>query len=151
MLYNSRIGRRTRRISDSKLTADSLRDRRRISDADKIEDDEDVDLDKVNLTPEELQDLLELLPYKDALIKIAKGEFEIEKVEEVDETEEADDTEEDKGEEAEEDNFEEDENFDEDADETTEEEDDFDDEDETEPVADSVIDAWSKRLKGNNK
>lgn len=150
MLYNSRIGRRTRRISDSKLT-DSLRDRRRITDADKIEDDEDADLDNVNLTSEELQDLLELLPYKDALIKIAKGEFEIEKVEEVDETEEADDTEEDKGgEEAEEDNFEEDENFDEEAEDTTEE-DDFDDEDETEPVADSVIDAWSKRLKGNNK
>lgn len=150
MLYNSRIGRRTRRISDSKLTG-SLRDRRRIADADKIEDDEDVDLDNVNLTSEELQDLLELLPYKDALIKIAKGEFEIEKVEEVDETEEADDTEEDKGgEEAEEDNFEEDENFDEEAEDTTEE-DDFDDEDETEPVADSVIDAWSKRLKGNNK
>lgn len=146
-MYNSRIGRRTRRISDSK-DSPKLRDRRFVDE----NDDDDAELGDVNLTPEEVQGLLELLPYKEALIKIAKGEFEIEKVEEVDEDEADEGTDEGTDTEAEEENFEEDEDFaegndDEDSDEDYE---DFDEEDEA--VEDSAVnDAWRKRLAGNNK
>ena len=70
-MYNSRLGRRTRRISDSKPSP-KLRDRRFI-DEDDDNEDEVVELGDMKLTPEEVQGLLELLPYKEALIKIAKG------------------------------------------------------------------------------
>lgn len=151
-MYNSRIGRRTKRISDSKL-APKLRDRRRFVDEDDDEE-ETVELGDIKLTPEEIQGLLELLPYKEALIKIAKGEFEIEKVEEAEEDEDAE-TEEAEAEDL--DNFEEDENLagDEDSDESDEsdDEEDYEDfEEDEEAVEDSaVVDAWKKRLKGNNR
>ena len=149
-MYNSRIGRRTRRVSDSKLNP-RLQDRR-VVDAD--DDVEDVKLGDLNLTPEEVQGLLELLPYKEALIKIAKGEFEIEKVEEAEETEE-DETAEgetEEGAESEEDNFEADEDMNtEGSDEEEFDEEDYEDE-EDETVEDSaVVDAWAKRLKCNQK
>ena len=146
-MYNSRIGRRTRRISDSKVSP-KLRDRRFVDE----DDDDDAELGDANLTPEEVQGLLELLPYKEALIKIAKGEFEIEKVEEVDEDEADEGTDEGTDTEADEENFEEDEDFAEGNDEDSDEEDyeDFDEEDEA--VEDSAVnDAWRKRLAGNNK
>ena len=148
-MYNSRIGRRTRRISDSKdnatLHSRTLRDMR-VKDAD---DDEDVEIGGVKLTTEEVQGLLELLPYKEALIKIAKGEFEIEKVEA-----EADaEAEESEGSEAEEENFEEDEDF---SEEGSDDEGDYDEDEDydedSDVVGDSAInDAWTKRLSGNSK
>ena len=145
-MYNSRLARRSKRISDSKLSA-KLRDRRRVCD----EDDDDLDditIGNANLTDDEIQGLLELLPYKDALIKIAKGEFEIERVEEAEEEEAPA---EEAPAEAEEENFEEDEDFSEEGEAEDFEEEDFDEE-ENEVVEDSaVVDAWSKRLKGNNK
>lgn len=148
-MYNSRLGRRTRRVSDSKL-APKLRDRRFV-DADD-DDDNDAELGDMNLTPEEIQGLLELLPYKEALIKIAKGEFEIEKVEEVDEDEESGD---DEAESEDLDNFEEDENLagDEDSDSEDEEDyEDFEEDEEETPASDSAnTEAWRKRLAGNNK
>ena len=141
-MYNSRLARRSKRISDGKLSA-KLRDRRRVCD----EDDDDLDditIGNANLTDDEIQGLLELLPYKDALIKIAKGEFEIERVEEAEE-EDAEEV----PAEAEEENFEEDEDFSEDDNAEDLDEEDFDEE-ENEVVEDSaVVDAWSKRL--NNK
>lgn len=144
-MYNSRLARRSKRISDGKLSA-KLRDRRRVCD----EDDDDLDditIGNANLTDDEIQGLLELLPYKDALIKIAKGEFEIERVEEAEEEEDAEEA----PAEAEEENFEEDEDFSEDDNAEDLDEEDFDEE-ENEVVEDSaVVDAWSKRLKGNNK
>lgn len=150
-MYN-RFGRRTKRISDSKTTV-KPRDLRRLSDAD--DEDEDIIEGKEtealkNLTEEEVQGLLELLPYKDALIKIAKGEFEIEKVEEVeeDENEEAEGTE---GTEAEEENFEEDEDLE--GAPTEESEDDYDEyeDEDTEEVEDSARrEIWENRLKGND-
>ena len=154
-MYNSRIGRRTRRISDSKdnatLHSRTLRDMR-VKDAD---DDEDVEIGGVKLTTEEVQGLLELLPYKEALIKIAKGEFEIEKVEEADDEEaEADaEAEESEGSEAEEENFEEDEDF---SEEGSDDEGDYDEDEDydedSDVVGDSAInDAWTKRLSGNSK
>ncbi len=153
-MYNSRIGRRTRRVSDSKLNP-RLQDRR-VVDADD-DDAEDLKLGDLNLTPEEVQGLLELLPYKEALIKIAKGEFEIEKVEEAEETEEAKEDETAEGEteegaESEEENFEADEDMStEGSDEEEFDEEDYEDE-EDETVEDSaVVDAWAKRLKGNQK
>ncbi len=154
-MYNSRIGRRTRRTSDVKdnatLRSRAIRDMR-VKDAD---DDDDVEIGGINLTNEEVQGLLELLPYKEALIKIAKGEFEIEKVEEAEEDEETEEGSE--GSEAEEENFEEDEDYsndEEDADEGEEDfdEEDYDDEEGDEAVEDSaIVDAWSKRLSGNSK
>ena len=152
----SRFGRRTRRISDSKTTV-KPRDLRRLSDAD--DEDEDIIEGKEaealkNLTDDEVQGLLELLPYKDALIKIAKGEFEIEKVEEVEEDENGDEgTEGTEG--AEEENFEEDDDFNEDAEGTEDDEDaDYDEyEDaEDEPLEDSAekMKIWEARLKGND-
>ena len=146
-MYNSRIGRRTRRVSDSKLSP-KIRDRR-VVDADD-DDDETVELGEANLTPEEVQGLLELLPYKEALIKIAKGEFEIEKVEEAEETDTDEASE--GSDEAEEENFEEDEDFAEGNDEDSDEEDYEDFDEEEEAVEDSAVnDAWRKRLSGNNK
>ena len=143
-----RVGRRTRRISDGKLTP-RLSDRRRVTDAD--DDDDAVEIGDMKLTPEEVQGLLELLPYKEALIKIAKGEFEIEKVEEADE-EEAD---EDEAEGEAEEGFEEDEDFSEDETGEGEDEEDIDyedEEDDTEAVDDSALnDAWKKRLAGNKE
>ena len=154
-MSNARF-RRTRRISDSK-DAPKIRDlrKRRFSDADDEEEEEveeKVEINGTELTKEEVQGLLELLPYKEALIKIAKGEFEIERVEEADE----------EGEEetAEEENFEEDEDFTEEGtdegagdgegDEDFEDYEDYEDEDETEAVEDSAhLDAWKKRLAGN--
>lgn len=151
-MYNSRVGRRTKRISDSAKFSPKLRDRR-ITDED---DDNDVEIGETALTPEEIQGLLELLPYKEALIKIAKGEFEIERVEEVDEDEDADaDKDADADAEAE-DNFEEDEDFTEgeEGSEDSDEEDyeDFEEEDEETTAVDSAnTEAWKKRLSGNNK
>ena len=145
-----RVGRRTKRISDEKLTP-RLGDRRRVTDADD-DDDEVVEIGDMKLTPEEVQGLLELLPYKEALIKIAKGEFEIEKVEEADEEEAEGEAEtEAEGEaEGEDEGFEEDEDFSEDAEGEDEDYDDFEDEDDTEAVEDSAVnDAWRKRLAGN--
>lgn len=146
----TRIGRRTRRISDSKTLNSRLQNRKRVVDADD-DDNDDLEIGDLNLTQDEIQGLLELLPYKEALIKIAKGEFEIERVEEADEDEEVAGTEEtdtDTNSEAEEENFEEDEDFSE----NDEDEEDYEEEDDTEVVEDSaVVDAWSKRLKGNNK
>ena len=152
----ARIGRRTRRISDRYTPRPRSR---RFIDEDDISDDEDVDVEAeetvevgdIKLTPEEIQGLLELLPYKEALIKIAKGEFEIEKVEEAEEeVAEEPEAEGTTTEEAESEGFEEDEDFAED--ETEDEEDYFDEEDETENVEDSAvksnIDAWKKRLSG---
>lgn len=144
-----RVGRRTRRVSDEKLTP-RLSDRRRVTDAD--DDDEVVKIGETELTPEEVQGLLELLPYKEALIKIAKGEFEIEKVEEADE-EEAEEEAPAEGE-AEE-GFEEDEDFSEEETGEGEDEEDIDyedEEDDTEAVEDSALnDAWKKRLAGNKE
>lgn len=141
-----RVGRRTRRISDGKLTP-RLSDRRRVTDAD--DDDDTVELGDIKLTPEEVQGLLELLPYKEALIKIAKGEFEIEKVEEADE--DADDEADEDADEG----FEEDEDFSEDETDEGEDEEDIDyedEEDDTEAVEDSALnDAWKKRLAGNKE
>lgn len=154
-MYNSRIGRRTKRISDSKLDP-KITSRKRVVDADDDDDNDDVEIGGYKLTEDEVQGLLELLPYKEALIKIAKGEFEIEKVEEAEEDEEADapaeenaPAEADADTEAEEENFEEDEDFSDDD----ESEDDYaDEEDDAEAVEDSAInDAWAKRLKGNQK
>ena len=140
-----RVGRRTRRISDGKLTP-RLSDRRRVTDAD--DDDDTVELGDMKLTPEEVQGLLELLPYKEALIKIAKGEFEIEKVEEADEYEADEDADAEEG-------FEEDEDFSEDETDEGEDEEDIDyedEEDDTEAVEDSALnDAWKKRLAGNKE
>lgn len=140
-----RVGRRTRRISDGKLTP-RLSDRRRVTDAD--DDDDTVELGDIKLTPEEVQGLLELLPYKEALIKIAKGEFEIEKVEEADEDVEEADEDADEG-------FEEDEDFSEDETDEGEDEEDLDyedEEDDTEAVEDSALnDAWKKRLAGSKE
>lgn len=140
-----RVGRRTRRISDGKLTP-RLSDRRRVTDAD--DDDDTVELGDIKLTPEEVQGLLELLPYKEALIKIAKGEFEIEKVEEADEDEADEDADAEEG-------FEEDEDFSEDETDEGEDEEDIDyedEEDDTEAVEDSALnDAWKKRLAGNKE
>ena len=140
-----RVGRRTRRISDGKLTP-RLSDRRRVTDAD--DDDDTVELGDMKLTPEEVQGLLELLPYKEALIKIAKGEFEIEKVEEADEDEADEDADAEEG-------FEEDEDFSEDETDEGEDEEDIDyedEEDDTEAVEDSALnDAWKKRLAGNKE
>ena len=152
-MYNSRLGRRTKRISDSKL-APKLRDRRIIDEDD--DDDDTVEIGDVKLTPEEIQGLLELLPYKEALIKIAKGEFEIEKVEEAEEDTEGEGDE--AGAEDDLDNFEEDENLagDENSDSENEDEDedyeDFEEDEEDDTVGDSAVnDAWKKRLAGNNK
>lgn len=146
-----RVGRRTRRISDGKLTP-RLSDRRRVTDAD--DDDDAVEIGDMKLTPEEVQGLLELLPYKEALIKIAKGEFEIEKVEEADEEEADEDAEGDAEGDAEE-GFEEDEDFSEDETGEGEDEEDIDyddEEDDTEAVDDSALnDAWKKRLAGNKE
>ena len=145
-----RVGRRTKRISDGKLTP-RLSDRRRVTDAD--DDDDTVEIGDMKLTPEEVQGLLELLPYKEALIKIAKGEFEIEKVEEADEDEADEDGAEGEAEEG----FEEDEDFSEDEtgegeDEDEEDIDYEDEEDDTEAVEDSALnDAWKKRLAGNKE
>lgn len=140
-----RVGRRTRRISDGKLTP-RLSDRRRVTDAD--DDDDTVELGDMKLTPEEVQGLLELLPYKEALIKIAKGEFEIEKVEEADEDEADEDADAEEG-------FEEDEDFSEDETDEGEDEEDIDyedEEDDTEAVEDSALnDAWKKRLAGSKE
>lgn len=97
------------------------------------------------LTKEQLEDLIELLPYKEALIKIAKGEFEIERiVEEDDEDEEIDEEEVVGGDEddleVDEDNFEEDDTY---------EEDDFEEEITDGNVNDEEINnAWKKRLNG---
>lgn len=151
-MYNSRLGRRTRRISDSKPSP-KLRDRRFVDEDD---DDDDASLGDMNLTPEEVQGLLELLPYKEALIKIAKGEFEIEKVEEVEEDTEGEDTEGEAGTEEDLDNFEEDENLaGEEGSESEEDEEDYEDfeeDEESDAVEDSAVnDAWRKRLAGNNK
>lgn len=143
-----RVGRRTRRISDGKLTS-RLSDRRRVTDTD--DDDDAVEIGDMKLTPEEVQGLLELLPYKEALIKIAKGEFEIEKVEEADEEEADEDGAEGEAEEG----FEEDEDFSEDETGEGEDEEDIDyedEEDDTEAVDDSALnDAWKKRLAGNKE
>lgn len=154
-MYNSRLGRRTRRISDSKPSP-KLRDRRFI-DEDDDNEDEVVELGDMKLTPEEVQGLLELLPYKEALIKIAKGEFEIEKVEEAEEDVEGDESEAEAGAEDDLDNFEEDENLagdegSESEDEDEEDYEDFEEEEESDAVEDSAVnDAWRKRLAGNNK
>lgn len=123
------------------------------------EDDEVVEEPKTTtpgLTPEDVTALLELLPYKDALIKIARGEFEIEKIVEEDDEE----VEEDLGEDGDLG-----EDFGEDEDGTEIEEDDeyveedevedYSEEDEDVEVEDSALqdseeinDAWKKRLCG---
>lgn len=145
----SRLGRRTRRISDSKLDNTEIRPRKRVVDADDT-DEEEVTIGNTTLTPEEVQGLLELLPFKEALIKIAKGEFEIEKVEEAEEEEETEGEE--GSEEAEEEEFEEDEDMSaEGSDEEEYDEEDYEDEDEEMTEDSAVNDAWAKRLKGNQK
>lgn len=144
----NRVGRRFKRFSDSKIV-DLRNKNRRVTDADDDDDviEEDADALK-NLTPDEIEGLLELLPYKDALIKIAKGEFEIEKVEEADE----DEDEGTEGSNADEENFEEDEDFNEEDSDTDEDDDeDYEEFEEDEAVEDSATnDAWDKRLKGND-
>ena len=149
-MYRSRIGRRARRISDSKLSP-RLRDRRVVDEDDVIENEDAVEIGGTTLTNDEVQGLLELLPYKEALIKIAKGEFEIEKVEEPEEEEVVEESAE-QSEEAPEENFEEDEDL-AGAEDDEDDDSDYDEyEDESEEAVDdsAVVDAWSKRLKGNN-
>lgn len=93
------------------------------------------------LTEEEIAGLREILPYIPALKKIAKGEFEIERVEEDEDNEEVSGDEE----VSEDTDFEEDEDMDTEADEDVEE----DTEAEDEPVEDSIDQIWAKRLAGN--
>lgn len=152
-------------ILKRKSQKDSERVNRRIIEG-KLKDskhrvvDEDDDDDKpetpnalATLTEEEVQGLLELLPYKEALIKIAKGEFEIEKiVEEDDEEEEVlEEDEEDLGEE-EGTEIEEDDEFseDEEVEDFTEDEDDEETDDEVLEDSNEINDAWKKRLCGQD-
>lgn len=140
---------RQHRISDSDkkiglVDRQFYRKRSRLVDA----DDEDVpsissvvaDEDTEALTEEEIAGLREILPYIPALKKIAKGEFEIERVEEDEEDEEVSGGEED---EVSADDFEEDTDME--ADEDVEED---AEEVEDEPVEDSIDQIWAKRLAG---
>lgn len=149
-MYNSRVGRRSKRISNSNIISSKVRDARKFADE---EEDEVISGEIANLTPEEIQGLLELLPYKEALIKIAKGEFEIERVEEAEEESEEKETTEGSETEAEEETFEEDEDYSEETSEDEYDEDeDFEEEDDSESVEDSAVyDVWKKRLAGNAK
>lgn len=101
--------------------------------------DEELDA----LTEEEIAGLREILPYIPALKKIAKGEFEIERVEEDDEDEEVAGDEETKEVSGDAD-FEEDVDMDADSEDVEE-----DTETEDEPVEDSIDQIWAKRLAGN--
>lgn len=111
-----------------------------------FEEEEAEDLDLGNLTPEDIAELKSLLPYKEALIKIAKGEFEIERIVEEDdedlEEEEILEEDEDLAPEEDGEEVEVDEDFDEDFE--------AEDGEYTGAVDDSeeVNEAWRKRLNG---
>ena len=107
------------------------------------------------LTPEEVAALIELIPYKEALIKIAKGEFEIEKIveeddEEIEEAEEVEELEEDFGEDEEGTEIEEDDEYSEEdeVEDYTEDEEDTEVEDSALEDSDEINEAWKKRLCG---
>ena len=75
------------KVRDSKPKAE-VKDAevKEVKDAEaEVKDAEETKAEVAGLTPEDFQALLELLPYKEALIKIARGEFEIEKIVEEDE------------------------------------------------------------------
>ena len=141
----------TRRIIEGKIR-DSKH--KLADDDDEVEVETEPQAQVPGLTPEEITALIELIPYKDALIKIAKGEFEIEKI--VEEDEEVEEAEEETVEDFEEDEegteIEEDDEFSEDDDfeEYDEVEDDEDEEVEEDALEDSneINDAWKKRLCG---
>lgn len=136
---------------DSKRVADTIRaiEQRRLADAKRRAMDEEADEEDVedlikDLTADDINALKELIPFKEALIKIAKGEFEIERiVEEDDEDEETEEV----IEEDEELAGEEDENFelDEDLD-STEEETTEDSEMGSLEDSEEINEAWRKRL-----
>ena len=135
---------RQHRYSNVGLVDRKFYSKRPLRDADKkptIASDEDLDLDLSALTEEEVASLKEIIPFIPALKKIAKGEFEIERVEE--------DTDSDENEEVSEDtDFEEDTDFSEDTDADTDVEEDVDADVEDEPVEDAIDKVWAKRLAG---
>jgi hypothetical protein len=134
-----------RRLADAKRKAEE--EVKKLADAEG--DDDEMD-NEVDLTPEDIAELKALLPYKEALIKIAKGEFEIERiVEEDDEDEVIEEDDEDEVIEEDETEVDEDVEVDEDL-----------EEDNLEDLGDSTIpgamedseeinDAWRKRLNGS--
>jgi hypothetical protein len=76
-----------RRLADAQLRA---KDSKPVKDADE-EDEEEVAEVLADLSKEDIEALKELLPYKEALIKIAKGEFEIERIIEEDDEDDNED------------------------------------------------------------